>query len=362
MPSHLLDMGAPREAQHLHLPSHAIDNADTAATGLGVSTVAQAAVLPIDYASRSRSDSGVVVVDLAAVEHWLRMHVEPVGRFEIVHERPWSTVARVPLAEGVAWFKACASVHAFEPRLTAVLFARWPDRVAEVLGHDEERAWLLLADAGTPVEALGNPPEALLAALPHYAELQRGESAHATEHLGHGVPDLRLATLPARFDELLQLDLPLAPEESRRLQEFAPRLGELCNELAAYDVPETIQHDDLHHANLYTRDNRLRVIDWGDASIAHPFTSLVVTFRFLEERANLAPTDPWFARLRDAYLEPWGRNLGDAFALAVRVGTFARAMAYVRVRAAMRREERIWFDTDFSVALQRAVAQTHDLG
>jgi hypothetical protein len=277
---------------------------------------------------------------------------------ETVHERPWATVLRVPLADGVAWFKMCAPVQAFEPHLTAELFARWPDRVPEVLGYDEDRAWLLLADAGNPVGAVGNPPEAWLAALPLYAELQRGEAARARDHLAHGVPDLRLATLPARYNELMQLDLPLKRDEIRRLRDFAPRFTELCGELTAYDVPETIQHDDLHHGNLYAQGSRVRVLDWGDASISHPFASLVVTFRFLEERTRLAPRDPWFARLRDAYLEPWGRDLGDAFALAIRVGTFARAIAYMRQRVAVPPAERPVFDTDFSIVLRRAVGQT----
>src|SRR4029453_7886111 len=244
--------------------------------------------------------------------------------------------------------KACAPVRGFEPHLTAELFARWPDRVAEVLAYDQERAWLLLADAGRPVGDLGNRPHVWLGALPRYAELQHGEAAHAPDHLAQGVPDLRLATLPARYQELLALELPLAREGIRRLRDFAPRSG----------VPETIQHDDLPHANLSLGGGRLRVLDWGDASIAHPFASLVVTFRFLEERTRLAPSDPWFARLRDAYLEPWGRDLGDAFALAVRLGSFARAIAYIRQRAALRPEERPLFDTDFSTVLGRAVAQT----
>jgi hypothetical protein len=100
-------------------------------------------------------------------------HVEPVGTIETEHERPWATVLRVPLADGVA----------------------------EVLGHDEERAWLLLGDAGTPIGAFGNPPEAWLVALPLYAQLQRGEATHFHDHLAHGVPHLRVATLPARYDE-----------------------------------------------------------------------------------------------------------------------------------------------------------------
>jgi hypothetical protein len=297
-------------------------------------------------------------MDRAAAEKWIRAHVQPVDAIETAHERPWATVLRVPLADGVAWFKACAPVQAFEPRLTAGLFARWPDRVAEVLCHDEERAWLLLADAGTQIGVFGNPPEAWLAALPLYAELQRDEAAYTPEHLTHHVPDLRLATLPARYEELLQHDLPLESDEIGRLRRFAPRFAQLCGELAAHDVPESVQHDDLHMANLYAQGERLRLLDWGDASISHPFASLVVTFRFLEEINKLPSADPWFARLRDAYLEPWGRGLIGAFALAIRVGTFAHTFAWARQRDHLPERTRPEFDKGFSNVLRRAVAQT----
>jgi hypothetical protein len=299
-------------------------------------------------------------VDRTAAEEWIRAHVEPVGAIETAHDRPWATVLRVPLAEGVAWFKACEPVQAFEPRLTAELFARWPARVAEVLGHDEERAWLLLADAGTQLGVSGNPPEAWLVALPLYAELQRGEAVHMRDHLAHGVPDLRVATLPARYEDLLQDHLPLEREEIGRLRAFAPRFAELCGELVAHGLPETVQHDDLHHANVYAQGERLRVLDWGDSSISHPFASLVVTFRFLEEINKLPPGDPWFARLRNAYLEPWGRGLAGAFALANRVGTFAHTFASVRQRDHLPEDARPEYDQEFAVVLRRAVAQTFE--
>jgi hypothetical protein len=297
-------------------------------------------------------------VDRAAAEDWIRAHVEPVGTIQTAHERPWSTVLRVPLAEGAAWFKACAPVQAFEPRLTAMLYARWPDRVAEVLAHEEQRAWLLLADAGTPLGDVGNPPEAWLGVLPRYADLQRGEASHSADHLAHGVPDLRVATLPTRYDELLRPDLPLTIEEIGRLRRFEPTFAELCAELAAQDIPDTVQHDDLHMANLYAQGERLRILDWGDASISHPFASLLVTFRFLEERNRLPPEDPWFARLQDAYLEPWGHGLADTFALASRIGCFAHALAWVRQRDHLPDAERPLFDTRAPIVLGRAVAQT----
>jgi hypothetical protein len=296
-------------------------------------------------------------VDDHASEEWIRAHVEPVGAFELVHERPWATVFRVPLADRVAFFKSCAPVQAFEPRLSAELFERWPDRVAEVLAHDAERGWLLMVDAGVPIRELGNPPEVWLEALPAYAELQRGEAAHVPDHLANGVPDLRVTTLPACYESFLRSELPLEPAEIRRLREFEPRFAELCAELAAFEVPASIQHDDLHHANAYLDGKQLRVLDWGDASIGHPFASLVVTFRFLEEINGLSPADPWFTKLRDAYLEAWGATPAAAFPLAIRVGSFAHAFAWGRQRHHLSGDDRRRFDEWFPIVLRRALGR-----
>jgi hypothetical protein len=296
-------------------------------------------------------------VDRQAVEDWIRAHVEPVGAVEVTHERPWSTVIRVPVAGGSVWFKACSDVQTFEPRLSAELSARWSDRVAEVLAHDEERAWLLLADAGTPIGVYGSPPDAWLEALPPYAELQRGETAYADDHLAHSVPDLRIATLPARYEDFLRHELPIDEDEIRRLRDFQPRFAELCAELAGLGIPESVQHDDLHLANVYLHDGQMRVLDWGDSSIAHPFFSLVVTFRFLDEINHLAPNDPWFTRLRDAYLEPWGSGLTEVFELALRVGALAHAIAWARQRDYLPESERPEFDRPYRLVLQRAVAR-----
>jgi hypothetical protein len=269
-------------------------------------------------------------MDRSAAEEWIREHVEPTGEIEVEKERPWATTLRVPTSDGPVWFKAAGGVQLFEPRLTAELSARWPDRVAQVLAHDEERAWLLLADAGTAIGVYGNPPEAWHAVLPRYAELQRGETAYADDHLAHGVPDRRLERLPELYADLVARDLPLDEDEQERYRAAAPRFAELVEELAAYGIGPTVQHDDLHMANVFSNDDELRVLDWGDACIAHPFFSLVVTFQFLVEVSNLPADDPWFPRLRAAYLEPWGRGLDDVLELALRVGAVAYTIAWAR--------------------------------
>jgi hypothetical protein len=293
--------------------------------------------------------------DRAAAERWIRAHVQPVGPVRVVHERPWSTVLRVPLRQGAAWFKACMPMQAFEPHLSVELFARWRDLVGEIIAHDEGRAWLLLADAGEPIGVFGNPPEAWLDVLPRYAELQRGETAHAHDHIAHGVPSLPIAALPGRFAELLARDLRLDPREQARLRAFAPRFERLCADLASGGVAPTVQHDDLHMGNVYDLSGRRRILDWGDSSISHPFFSLIATFRFLEERAGLQPGDRWFARLSDAYLEPWGASARNEFDAALRVGAFAHAIAKARQQDFLAGPDRSMLDEDLAQVLRLAL-------
>lgn len=260
----------------------------------------------------------------------------------LVSDEAWAKVYRVPHG----WLKVCAPVQAFEPRLSASLSERWPDRVAEVLDH-EDGAWLLLADAGTPIGTL----ESWERVLPLYAELQRGEIARVPEHLESGLPDLRIEVLPTRYEQMVaRTDLPLEPEALDRLRRFAPRYTELCVELASRGIADSIQHDDLHMTNVYERDRTLRVLDWGDSSVSHPFMSLFETFRHLEAR-------DWHPRLRDAYLEPWGADLLDTFDLALRVGTIAHSVAWLRQYDCLRSErERAQFGLEGMLRL--AVAQT----
>ena len=261
----------------------------------------------------------------------------------------------MPIKGGLAWFKACQPVQAFEPRLSAQLSSRWPDRVATVLAYDEQRCWLLLADAGTPLSSLGNPPEAWLTVLPLYAQLQRGELPYAADHAAHGVPALPVAALPGRYADLLELGLPLEASEMERLRSFQGRFAQLCGELALHGLGPSVQHDDLHMANVYTQGGHPRLLDWGDSSISHPFFSLVVTFWFLEEESRLQPDDPWFDKLRDAYLEGWGYHLIDQFELALRIGMFAHPIAWIRQREFLPPPARLKFDQRFAHILRRAL-------
>jgi hypothetical protein len=298
--------------------------------------------------------------DVREAEAWVAAHVPILGHLEFVQTEPWATVFRATVDEGAVWFKVCAPHLAFEVPLTASLSARWPATVTEVLACDVERRWLLMADAGVSFRDLGNPPEQWLDVLPAYARLQIGETPHAFDHLDAGVPDLRLTRLPGRYDDLIAAELPLGPDERAELVAFGPRFADLCAELASCGVGPTVQHDDLHMHNVYVKDGARRVLDWGDASIAHPFFSLFETYRFLIEINGLLPEDPWFARLRDAYLEPWGRGHVQTFDLALRISGLARAIAWLDQREALPAQDRPGFDIGFATLLRLGLGQASE--
>jgi len=270
---------------------------------------------------------------------WLSgLGVEPTGSIEVVHERPWSTVLRVPTADGDLFLKQEAPVQAFEVALTVALASRWPDRVPEVVGADVERAWLLMRDGGTRLADTGIlEPFAL--ALRQYGELQVGEVAHVDELLALGLPDVRLPIVAAAYEPFFERDHGLAADEVARLLSLATRYRELCEELEAFGLPASIQHDDLHEWNVFVRGSRIAVYDWGDSSIAHPLWSWLKVRRVTVDRE----VDP--EPFRAAYLSAWTEvmpeeQLRAALEVAVPVGMFAYALQQQRQSDAMPPEAR----------------------
>jgi hypothetical protein len=274
---------------------------------------------------------------LAEATGWIRTHVDVVGEIEQPHVRWWSTVLRVPTADGDLFFKAVAPVHRFEAALTARLAELQPQRVTEVVDVDAERGWLLMRDAGTRLRELIETPEDLHhweRLLQEYAQLQIEVAPHADQLLALGVPDERLAVLPDLLRELLAArPYGLTEDERRRALAAVPRFEEMCRALAEDGVPETIQHDDLHDGQAFVLNGRYLVFDWGDGCVSHPFHSLTVTLRSVAWRLDLPPGGPELRRLRDAYLEPFGRG-AELADFAYRTGTLARAIAWQRMISA----------------------------
>jgi hypothetical protein len=307
--------------------------------------------LPVPSAAMTAQTNATEALDpswLAAVEEWIDDRLIPrgltiSGDLEPVHIRPWSIVIKVPTVTGDVWFKANGGATRYEPRLMVAL-SRWTTgRVLTPLAIDAERGWSLLPDGGPTLRSTGADLASWMEMLRQYGELQRETVPLAGDLMAMGVPDQRPATMPSllagllsRPDELRIGEADgLSPQTYARLQSSLPEFTEWCAELEAAGVPPMVQHDDLHDANVFVNGERLIFFDWGDASVSHPFCSLLVTLNAASHRFELAPGDPALLRLRDSYLEPWTErhdreDLIRAVSLAVKVGTVGRAIAWRR--------------------------------
>jgi hypothetical protein len=262
----------------------------------------------------------------SAAETWIRAHAPgEVLAIEQPHVRSWATAMRVETSDGVVWFKANSAAHRQEAEATALLARVHPELLPELLAVDPERGWMLTRDAGTRLRELITEERTLrrwLDVLPLYARLQRDAVPLVDELLAAGVPDRRLALLPDRFEEILG-----AIDGGGAYRRLVPEVRDRCERLAGYGVPETIQHDDLHDAQVFVRDGRILLSDWGDAVISHPFFSMSVTLQGviawgLDDVEGSEDIAPYAA----AYLEPWGEGLEEALELALPLGWACRCV------------------------------------
>jgi hypothetical protein len=278
---------------------------------------------------------------LAAAHEWIHRRVEALGttltgRIEQPHVRAWATAMRVPTGAGPVWFKANAPVLAHEAAVVSVIAGRRPDLVPELLAADLERGWMLMGDGGLRLREIVERERSLrrwLEVLPLYAQLQIDLAGDADELVALGAPDRRLAVLASQYERLLDDGVEGLPqEELRRLRGVTARVREMCAQLAAYGLPETIQHDDLHDGQVFVRDGRYLFFDWGDACVSPAFFTMSVTLEGVlawglddvEGSEDIAP-------YRDAYLEPFTGyatrpELQAAHTIALRLGWLCRAL------------------------------------
>ncbi|MFC6285325.1 hypothetical protein ACFP3Q_04105 [Nocardioides sp. GCM10027113] len=274
---------------------------------------------------------------LGAAQRWVdgqldRHGLARTGPVDQVHVRPWSTVIRVPVADGSVWFKANEEALRHEAAVVDLLSRLCPAAVPPLLAHDPARGWMLMPDAGESLRQVVPRERSLCRwhdVLTLCAQVQVAAADAVPELLEVGVPDMRLATLPDRYDVLVD-DI----GAERRFRESSSLVRDLADELASSRVPETIQHDDLHDAQVFVRDGRHLIMDWGDACVSHPFFTLAVTLEGnvgwglddVERSEDLAPyVETYLAPFAERY-DVEVRDLAREAEVAMRLGWACRAV------------------------------------
>jgi hypothetical protein len=297
-----------------------------------------------------------------------RLGLEPRGKLELVRTRPWAAVARVATRAGDVWFKEPAPSLAFEPALTAAVSRRRPAFTPEVLVT--EGTWMLTRDAGPQLRTVvrrGEPAPTWDQLLPVYAELQIELAKDAQELVALGTPDKRPAIVSAAYPGLVERVGRQSSLDIGRLQALAPEVESLTDALAS-TLPLTLIHEEFHESNVFVRNGQARLLDWGEATVSHPFAGLVNTLRDIRFRRRLKPNGRELRRLRSVYLEPWTsfgspRELAELFDRGYVLGALCRALTWDRVLTGQRpsvrdeynRNAAVWLDIIFREAIEEGV-------
>lgn len=230
---------------------------------------------------------------------------------------------------GICCFKAVPPVFGHEPALVEWLADRYPQNLPEMVATDPARGWLLhreISAGAQPVNEVREEEE-WYRAVRRLGEIQV-DCTQETAILGKlGLPHRGLDVLASRIPKLCADTAAaaaggqaLSSANAARFGSLGPTLLALCEELASYEIPDSLEHGDLWATNILSTLSGPVYLDWSHSSLSHPFFSLS---QLMVEALGLLPASSRESRrrLRDSYLEPWSlvapqRRLTRAFEIA----------------------------------------------
>ncbi|GAB3489340.1 aminoglycoside phosphotransferase family protein [Flexivirga lutea] len=218
--------------------------------------------------------------------------------------RAWSTQLVVDTSAGRAWFKACSPSTSPEPSIHRLLTRVAPDRLPEVWASHEDRGWLLMPDQGPQLREVADAETIVglwSGVLRRYARLQRASMEVVDDLVAAGVPRWDPQDLVAHWIAGRGAAWPAA----------AAPLRAAAKRLAASELPDTIQHNDLHAGNVFCAEGSAaaihdsRFFDWGDAYVGNPLCSLLIALAGPTRHFGMPPDPERDARWVRAYLSAW---------------------------------------------------------
>jgi hypothetical protein len=256
--------------------------------------------------------------------------------------RSWerSFVMRIATDQRMCYFKAVPPIFAHEPGLVRWLARAYPDHFPDVLATDPARGWLLERAVGPdalPLEEVREEEE-WYRAVRRLAEIQVDCSTRTRELSELGCPHRGLEILARRIPHLcadsgaflLGEPCGLSRSEIARVAALAPTLLTLCEELASYEIPDSIEHGGFVASTVFSAFSGPVYVDWSNSSLSHPFFTVS---RIMTEAVSLVPATSRESRrrLRDSYLAPWAELVPHQ--TLVRAFEIARVLAPVHQAA-----------------------------
>lgn len=210
-------------------------------------------------------------------------------------------------------FTANAPGLAAEPAVTVTAGQLVPDRVVMPLAIDRVAGYMLSPDFGHALGEVSDSVESWELAMASLAALQVSLMGQQDAFFDAGLTVVDPQFLPEQYEQALTLHVSMDANHPlhlppARADKLHSRLGELraaCTALHAGPVPLSLEHGafDLHKVITPAEVGQQgRIVHFGSAHWAHPFSSLARPLALMQEQWDCTVDDERVIRVLFAYL------------------------------------------------------------
>lgn len=272
------------------------------------------------------------------IEAWIDAVLAPTGRRRTGPVEPFrlwsiSAVVRVPTDDGVLWCKAPCDHFRAEARIHTAVARLLPELVPQLVAVEAAEGWVLM-EPMMGVEAAEHAAGTALEVARRWASAQLESIEHVPRLLAAGLErrgaDATIIAFRRVLAESRELAL-LRVEELAEIRAAADRAVALVRECWDAGVPETLAHGDLHLGNVAWDGETLRIFDWTDGCISHPFLDASHLSRFAEPSAASAAEAAYAEVFRTALP---GVDVDRVLALAPLADLVFQTVSFERIAAA----------------------------
>jgi hypothetical protein len=259
----------------------------------------------------------------------------------------YSIVHKIETTEGIVYLKQTPKELFLEPKTLIFLNKIGCRNIPEFLAMSATLDCFLMRSCGDEsLRHLFNGQlnlNQLKKGITNYTHIQRSLENKVQQMLSIGIPDWRLDKFSLLYSQLIHQDKLLIEDgltlkEIDQLHQSYSTCILLCERLAEFRLPETINHCDFHENNMLL-DNKtgdISIIDWGEAVITHPFLSLCGCLWNLRYFNELIEADTKYSQLQSFCVSSWldlynEEKLIKALNTANQLNGIYAALAYERM-------------------------------
>ncbi len=261
----------------------------------------------------------------------------------IFRQVPWSIVYRIKTKEEIYYLKLSHPIYSIEGKLLFFFQQHHFQHVPKIIAFNENLNAILLENAGENFHKLfdGQYQHSWIKkAIKYYAKLQINSTNYLNQ-LNLIVPEsCHLKSFPSELENFLYHDADILLNDGvshKDLRDFIrmiDKIEKLCQMLANFQIPNSIDHGDLFDENLLLSNRSLIINDWADAGLGHPFFSYGLFIHRLMSSYHI----PYICQvgLKKTYLNSWQKyysyqELKDILDLIMPLSNLRTLMSYARI-------------------------------